>query len=320
MNAQVRTTSLILHVTAPPFEIRKEESRVIAATSFSSTSTQLSFTEGISILPRWVALLTTVPAEPALLLRDAGSTPWVFLGTVDHRYRFCFFFRSGKAGEISIFRVFTSSHHAKGGEPSISSDIMNMAIVMGSMQITNRLDMEDAKTKQTILGVYIAAQVFVIGASYIIRRRIQAKKDTSVLKYIDPPKPFSGEQAKVLTTTNMEYDLEQNTQAQKQALIGLAVMVFLHFQWGMIRPLVVQSILPVKNVLQSKIAKVHLFGKPATGDLRRPWKADSPFAALSGGRDTKPSEATEKAAIKLVEDEERKAAGSGSKLESKKDR
>ncbi|KAG0305056.1 hypothetical protein BGZ98_004648 [Dissophora globulifera] len=217
-------------------------------------------------------------------------------------------------------KLINSNFYTTIDEPFALRAIMNMAIVMGSMQITNRLDMEDAKTKQTILGVYIAAQVIVIGASYIIRRRIQAKKDTSVLKYINPPKPFSGEQAKVVTTTNMEYDLEQNTQAQKQALIGLAVMVFLHFQWGMIRPLVVQSILPVKNVLQSKIAKVHLFGKPATGDLRRPWKADSPFAALSGGRDTRPSEATEKAAIKLVEDEERKAAGSGSKSETKKDR
>src|SRR5690554_7796713 len=124
---------------------------------------------------------------------------------------------------------------------------MNMALVMGSMQITNRLDLEDTKTKQLILGAYVTAQVIVLSISYIIQRRIQAKKDTTVLKYMEQPKPMSGEEPKLMSTTNMAYDLEQNAQAQKQALIGLVVMVFLHFQFGVIRPLVVQSILPVKN-------------------------------------------------------------------------
>ncbi|KAF9275681.1 hypothetical protein BGZ68_010589 [Mortierella alpina] len=187
-----------------------------------------------------------------------------------------------------------------------------MALVMGSMQITNRLDLEDTKTKQLILGAY----AIVLGVSYLIQRRIQAKKDTTVLKYLDQPKPLSGEQPKLITTTNMAYDLEQNAAAQKQALIGLALMVFLHFQFGVIRPLVVQSILPVKNALQSKFAQVHLFNKPAEGDLRRPWKADNPFAALSGNAEEPQSEAAEKAAIKKAEKAESKA---GSKSESKKD-
>ncbi|KAF8928195.1 hypothetical protein BGZ58_009818 [Dissophora ornata] len=190
-----------------------------------------------------------------------------------------------------------------------------MALVMGSMQITNRLDLEDTKTKQIILGTYIAAQTVVLGISYIIQRRIQAKKDTTVLKYLDQPKPMSGEQPKLTTTTNMAYDLEQNAQAQKQALIGLALMVFLNFQFGVIRPLVVQSILPIKNALQSKWAQVHLFGKPAEGELKRPWKADNPFAALTGGAEEPQSEAAEKAAIKKAE----KAESKSGKSESKKD-
>ncbi|KAG0360663.1 hypothetical protein BGZ54_009448 [Gamsiella multidivaricata] len=189
-----------------------------------------------------------------------------------------------------------------------------MALVMGSMQITNRLDLEDTKTKQLILGAYVTAQVIVLGISFIIKKRVMAKKDTAVLKYLDQPKPMSGEEPKLVTTTNMAYDLEQNAQAQKQALIGLALMVFLHFQFGVIRPLVVQSILPVKNALQSKWAQVHLFGKPAEGDLKRPWKADNPFAALTGASNEQ-SEAAEKAAIKKAEKAETKAG----KSESKKD-
>ncbi|KAF9362311.1 hypothetical protein BGX34_006427 [Mortierella sp. NVP85] len=197
----------------------------------------------------------------------------------------------------------------------MNSQIMNMALVMGAMQITNRLDLEDPHTKQMIVGIYVAAQAIVIGISFFIQSRIQAKKDTTELKYMDQPKPFSGEEPKLIVTTNMKYDLEQNAQAQKQALIGLTLMVFLHFKFGVIRPLVVQSILPLKNALQSKWAQVHLFGKAAEGDLRRPWKADNPFEALTGASE-KPSEAAEKAAIKKAEKAENKA--SGSKSESKK--
>ncbi|KAI1321727.1 hypothetical protein EDD11_000003 [Mortierella claussenii] len=188
-----------------------------------------------------------------------------------------------------------------------------MALVMGSMQITNRLDLEDTNTKQLILGAYVASQLVVLGISFIIQRKIQAKKDTTVLKYLDQPKPFSGEEAKVITTTHMAYDQEQNAQAQKQALIGLVVMVILHFKFGVIRPLVVQSILPVKNALQSKFAQVHLFNKPAEGDLKRPWKADNPFAALTGAAEEPRSEAAEQAAIQKAE------KSAGAKVESKKD-
>ncbi|KAG0219336.1 hypothetical protein BGX31_011345 [Mortierella sp. GBA43] len=192
-----------------------------------------------------------------------------------------------------------------------------MALVMGSMQITNRLDLEDTKTKQLIVGLYVAAQAIVLSISYIVQRRIQAKKDTAELKYMEQPKPFSGEEPKLVRTTNMAHDMEQNSQAQKQALIGLTLMIFLHFKFGVIRPLVVQSILPLKNALQSKAAQVYLFGKPAEGDLKRPWKAENPFEALAGGSDKSQSEAAEKAAIKKAEKAENKA--SGSKSESKKD-
>ncbi|KAF9106689.1 hypothetical protein BGX27_009054 [Mortierella sp. AM989] len=196
----------------------------------------------------------------------------------------------------------------------MNAQIFNMALVMGSMQITNRLDLEDTKTKQIILGAYVTAQVIVLGTSFLIKKRIESKKDTTSLKYLEQPKPMSGEEPKIVNTTNMAYDLEQNASAQKQAFFGLLFMIFLHFQFGVIRPLVVQSILPIKNALQSKWALVHLFGKPAEGDLKRPWKADNPFAALTGAQDA-PSEAEEKAAIKKAEKAEAKAG----KSESKKD-
>ncbi|KAF8926584.1 hypothetical protein BGZ52_005436 [Haplosporangium bisporale] len=83
----------------------------------------------------------------------------------------------------------------------------------------------------------------------------------------------------------MDYDLEQVGQAQRQTLTNLALMAFLYYQFGVVRPLVVQSLLPIRNALAAKVAQVHLFGKPAEGVLSRPWKVESLFAALLGGPD-----------------------------------
>ncbi len=61
--------------------------------------------------------------------------------------------------------------------------------------------------------------------------------------------------------------------------------------------LVIQSILPIKNALESKQAQLWVWGKPATGELKRPFKAPPGLfgAAGQGGAQT------DKAAIKEAE-------------------
>lgn len=155
--------------------------------------------------------------------------------------------------------------------------------MIGTIQITKRLNLQNTRTKRTILAIYIATQSIVVAVSYIIQRRVEAKKDTTVLEYYDQPKPFSKEKPKLITTTHMKYDLDQNAQARMKALVTWAVMMVLYFKFDVVRPLVVQSILPLKNALESECAQIHLFGKRALGELSRPWKANDPFTALTRG-------------------------------------
>lgn len=64
-------------------------------------------------------------------------------------------------------------------------------------------------------------------------------------------------------------------------------------------PLVIQSIIPLKGVFEGNIAKVHLFGKPAVGELKRPWKTGGAgFMGMGGAQgDVK----TDKASIEAAE-------------------
>lgn len=94
----------------------------------------------------------------------------------------------------------------------------------------------------------------------------------------------------------MEYDQQQLTAAYKQQLMGMGMMGFMHLYMKYTNPLVIQSIIPLKGVFEGNIAKVHLFGKPAVGELKRPWKAAGGFMGMGAGEVK-----TDKASIEAAE-------------------
>ena len=61
-------------------------------------------------------------------------------------------------------------------------------------------------------------------------------------------------------------------------LLSFAIIGFLHWKWGVIQPLLLQSIMPLKNIIfDSQLFQIHLFNKAASGTLQRPWKVENPF-------------------------------------------
>lgn len=77
------------------------------------------------------------------------------------------------------------------------------------------------------------------------------------------------------------------------------MMAVMHIYFKYTNPLVIQSIIPVKSALEGNLIKIHLFGKPASGELKRPWKTNTGLmGAMQGGEiktDKKSVEAAEKA-------------------------
>ena len=53
----------------------------------------------------------------------------------------------------------------------------------------------------------------------------------------------------------------------------------------------------MKGVFEGNLAKVHLLGKPASGELKRPWKAGGGLMGMGGGGEVK----TDKASIEAAE-------------------
>src|SRR5688572_17341454 len=99
----------------------------------------------------------------------------------------------------------------------------------------------------------------------------------TTLKYVEPAPMGSSEEGKLVTTTIHAYDTQQVRAAFRGQLMGVAMMGFMHLYMKYTNPLLIQSIIPTKSAFESNLAKIHLFGQPASGDLKRPFKQAAGF-------------------------------------------
>lgn len=84
---------------------------------------------------------------------------------------------------------------------------------------------------------------------------------------------MSGEEGKLVTTTVRDYDLVETSKLLRSVYMGIAMMGFLHGYMKFTQPLFIQSLMGLKNLYDAKLVAIHLFGKPAEGDLKRPFKS-----------------------------------------------
>ncbi|KAI8072238.1 inorganic phosphate transporter Pho88 [Gilbertella persicaria] len=95
----------------------------------------------------------------------------------------------------------------------------------------------------------------------------------------------------------MDYDIAEVNKTIKQSAFGILMIAFLHFKFGFIQPLLVQSILGFKTFFMTKEARIHFWGSQPTGDLRRPFRIEAPFGMVNEKKQPK----TDKGSIKKAE-------------------
>src|SRR5450432_2473852 len=101
--------------------------------------------------------------------------------------------------------------------------------------------------------------------------------DLTTIKYVEPAPMGSSEEPKLVTTTVHAYDLQQLRALFKSQLIGIGMMAFMHGYLKYTNPLLIQSIIPLKGAFESNLVKIHIYGQPAVGELKRPFKAAGGF-------------------------------------------
>ncbi|KEY70347.1 hypothetical protein S7711_06821 [Stachybotrys chartarum IBT 7711] len=187
----------------------------------------------------------------------------------------------------------------------ISPQITNLVIILVMMQVAKQVPFDDPKVLNAVRALYIGSNIVVFGIYLYIQTQINRKKDMTTLKYVEPAPMGSSEEGKLVTTTVHAYDTAQVRSNFRTAFMGIAMMGFMHLYMKYTNPLLIQSIIPVKGALENNLAKIHLWGQPAVGDLKRPFKAAQSFMNPTGTTqsDKKAVEAAERAGRGGVKEE-----------------
>ena len=139
--------------------------------------------------------------------------------------------------------------------------------MFGAMQVAKRIPFDDNPDYINYARAgYVAVQLLCLAMYYYCSMRVKKANDLTVIKYVNAKNPMSQEPGELVTTTNRDYDLAEISKATRGILMGCAMVGFMHLYLGYTNPLVIQSILPLKNALESNMAKLWVWGQPATGD------------------------------------------------------
>jgi len=155
----------------------------------------------------------------------------------------------------------------------MNPQITNLVIILVMMQAAKKIPFEDENVLWGVRGLYVLSNVIIFGVYFYTKMQIDKKKDMTVLKYVEPAPMGSTEEPKAVTTTVHAYDQQQLRGLFKSQLMGIGMMCVMHLYFKYTNPLLIQSIIPLKGAFEGNLVKVHLFGVPASGDLKRPWKA-----------------------------------------------
>ncbi|KII84326.1 hypothetical protein PLICRDRAFT_57735 [Plicaturopsis crispa FD-325 SS-3] len=164
----------------------------------------------------------------------------------------------------------------------MNSGVQNLVISLGIMQVARKIPFEDPDVLNYVRIGYVSAQLIVLAVYYYISLKIKQKNDQTVLKYVEAANPMSPDSGGLVTTTVRDYDLSEVSKLLRSVYLGIAMMGVLHGYLGYTQPLFMQGVMGVKGLWDAKPVAIHLLGKPAEGDLKRPFKAASMFGPAAG--------------------------------------
>ncbi|KAG6369877.1 inorganic phosphate transporter [Boletus reticuloceps] len=161
----------------------------------------------------------------------------------------------------------------------MNAGVQNIVISLGAMQIARRIPFDDPLVLNYVRLGYVLSQIIIMGTYFFVSYKVKQKNDHTVLKY---GMSFSSDSGGLVTTTVRDYDLSETSKLLRGAYFGVAMMAFFHIYMKYTQPLFIQALMGLKNLYDAKVVAIHVLGKAAEGDLKRPFKAASMFGPAAG--------------------------------------
>ncbi|KAI8584905.1 hypothetical protein HDU88_004499 [Geranomyces variabilis] len=179
--------------------------------------------------------------------------------------------------------------------------ITNLVLVFGLMQVANKFELDKEENTNYLRMGYATMQLIAFASFALIYFKVTAKNDTTPLVYEEAKNPMNPTDVEKHATTVRDYDVKKIVELARSQAVSLGMIALMHFKFGYVRPLLLQSVLGLKSLYEAQLVQVHVLGKPAVAELARPWKVASPLAGLAPQADTTAKVADAKAAEKKSE-------------------
>ncbi|KAI8377877.1 inorganic phosphate transporter Pho88 [Radiomyces spectabilis] len=182
----------------------------------------------------------------------------------------------------------------------LNHPLFNVVFFVFVRQLTKAFHLDQPEYLWPLRFLYIASQLAILALNFQLITQVQKKNDTTILRYVEPSKQNwdgSQEPEQLVNTTVMEYDVNEIKKQMKQGFIGIGMIAVMHWKFQYVQPLILQAILGFKTFYSTKEARIHIWKESATGELRRPFKLQSPFGLMPESKQPK----TDKGSIKKAE-------------------
>ncbi|KAJ3292267.1 hypothetical protein HK104_005427 [Borealophlyctis nickersoniae] len=147
----------------------------------------------------------------------------------------------------------------------MNPQIVNLGLAFGIIQLANKFQLDKEENVMYLRIAYLATQLICGGILLFALQKVQKANG-----------PFDKE-VETIRTTVRDHDRKKLREQFVSQLVGVSIIALMHFKWGYVRPLLLQSVLGLRAITQTPIFKIYILGQPATGALNRPWKQASPF-------------------------------------------
>eukprot|EP01027_Heterolobosea_sp_BB2_P020363 GEZU01029055.1.p2 GENE.GEZU01029055.1~~GEZU01029055.1.p2 ORF type:complete len:181 (-),score=62.09 GEZU01029055.1:34-576(-) len=158
--------------------------------------------------------------------------------------------------------------------------LINMGIVFGVLYLTKQVNMNDPDIILMARILYAVVHVLIIGAyGYMFWLATNSNNQTKIR--VKKPQQF-GQPAdpETIEMTIAEYDKDNALSLLKKTLVGVGISCFISYKWGVVTPLVIQSVMNPIALYDAPLFKILVLGREAVGPLARPFKEETPFGNL----------------------------------------
>mmetsp|Transcript_29727 Transcript_29727/g.68433 ORF Transcript_29727/g.68433 Transcript_29727/m.68433 type:complete len:200 (-) Transcript_29727:59-658(-) len=184
----------------------------------------------------------------------------------------------------------------------------------GAMMLFLYQDIEKMGLLPAAHALFFVAQIVSLGVCAYMYLKVNSAKDLDGLVHVPAVVQFGQEVSPSHTISVKEYDVTKCKHQAAQVLLGSGLCYVMYHKLGYIIPLAMQIVMLPLGTLESPVAQVHVFGRAARGNLKRPWAQPNMFQGPLGMLE----EVKKQSKKQLNEAKKASAAGAGKASPGKK--